>query len=128
MLRKEKVITMEREKQEAWELAKQLVQIDSSDPGAYEEEIGLWITDWFKKQIADFGGQLADQIQRQFHIPAQDGGSISSGLSLALTLCSPEDVICVFGSLYQAGIVREFFLGPARVEAPLNGIELEVTK
>lgn len=62
MLRKEKVITMEREKQEAWELAKQLVQIDSSDPGAYEEEIGLWITDWFKKQIADFGGQLADQI------------------------------------------------------------------
>ena len=31
---------MEREKQEAWELAKQLVQIDSSDPGAYEEEIG----------------------------------------------------------------------------------------
>ena len=72
--------------------------------------------------------QLADQIQRQFHIPAQDVGSISSGLSLALTLCSPEDVICVFGSLYQAGIVREFFLGPARVEAPLNGIELEVTK
>ena len=72
--------------------------------------------------------QLADQIRRQFHIPAQDGGSISSGLSLALTLCSPEDVICVFGSLYQAGIVREFFLGPARVEAPLNGIELEVTK
>ena len=32
MLRKEKIITMEREKQEAWELAKQLVQIDSSDP------------------------------------------------------------------------------------------------
>ena len=53
---------MEREEQEAWELAKQLVQIDSSDPGAYEEEIGLWITDWFKKQITDFGGKLADQI------------------------------------------------------------------
>ena len=52
----------EREEQEAWELAKQLVQIDSSDPGAYEEEIGLWITDWFKKQIADFGGKMADQI------------------------------------------------------------------
>ena len=49
MLRKEKIITMEREKQEAWELAKQLVQIDSSDPGAYEEEIGLWITDWFRE-------------------------------------------------------------------------------
>ena len=32
---------MEREEQEAWELAKQLVQIDSSDPVAYEEEIGL---------------------------------------------------------------------------------------
>ena len=53
---------MEREEQKAWELAKQLVQIDSSDPGAYEEEIGLWITDWFKKQITDFGGKLADQI------------------------------------------------------------------
>ena len=65
--------------------------------------------------------QLADQIQRQFHIPAQDGGSISSGLSLALTRCSPKDVICVFGSLYQAGMVREFFLGPARVEAQPAG-------
>ena len=34
---------MEREEQEAWELAKQLVQIDSSDPGAYEDEIERFI-------------------------------------------------------------------------------------
>ena len=31
----------EREEQEAWELAKQLVQIDSSDPGAYGSQTGL---------------------------------------------------------------------------------------
>lgn len=61
--------------------------------------------------------QLAGQIQQQFRIPAHDGGNISSGLALALTLCSPKDVICVFGSLYQAGMVREFFLGPARTES-----------
>ena len=66
---------MEREEQEAWELAKQLVQIDSSDPGAYEEEIGLWITDWFKKQITDFGGKLADQIHvsRLEVLPGRNG-------------------------------------------------------
>lgn len=32
---------------EAWELTKQLVGIDSSDPGAYEGEIGRFISRWF---------------------------------------------------------------------------------
>ena len=30
-------------------------------------------------------------------------------IALALAEASPEDVICIFGSLYQVGEVREFF-------------------
>ena len=30
-------------KSEAWELARELVRIDSSDPGAYEKEIGEFV-------------------------------------------------------------------------------------
>ena len=53
---------MERENRKAWELAKQLVQIDSSIPEPMKKEIGLWITDWFKNRSRTLGGQLADQI------------------------------------------------------------------
>lgn len=40
---------------EAWELARQLVQLDSSDPGAYEGQIGDWIYGWLKDRIAEAG-------------------------------------------------------------------------
>lgn len=48
---------------QTWELAKQLVQIDSSDPGAYEGEIEQWIYDWLKGQIEERAGSLKNQIQ-----------------------------------------------------------------
>lgn len=46
---------------EAWELARQLVQMDSSDPGAYEGQIGDWIYGWFKNQILGAGLELREQ-------------------------------------------------------------------
>ena len=33
---------------EAWELTRQLVEIDSSDPGAYEGAIEKWIFRWLE--------------------------------------------------------------------------------
>lgn len=49
--------------QKAWELARQLVQIDSSDPGAYEGEIEQWIFHWIERQIEENAGDLKGQIQ-----------------------------------------------------------------
>ena len=47
----------------AWELAKKLVSIDSSDPGAYEGEIGEWLYEYLSRCCERWGGSLADQIQ-----------------------------------------------------------------
>lgn len=49
--------------QEAWELAGQLVAIDSSDPGAYEGRIEKWIANWLKEKISQYGGNLAQKIE-----------------------------------------------------------------
>ena len=46
----------------AWELAKKLVSIDSSDPGAYEGEIGEWLYEYLSRCCERWGGSLADQI------------------------------------------------------------------
>ena len=48
---------------ETWELAKCLVQIDSSDPGAYEGEIERWIWNWLEDQIGEKGGRWKDCIE-----------------------------------------------------------------
>lgn len=53
--------------------------------------------------------ELAQAIQNQLHISAQSGGSVKQGIALALQQASPEDVIVIFGSLYQVGEVHEFF-------------------
>ena len=47
---------------EAWELARQLVRIDSSDPGAYEGEIEQFIKSWLQERIARLPEQLASQV------------------------------------------------------------------
>ena len=47
----------------AWELAKKLVSIDSSDPGAYEGEIGERLYEYLSRCCERCGGSLADQIQ-----------------------------------------------------------------
>ena len=39
----------------AWQLAAQLVKIDSSDPGAYEGEIEGWIRTWILKRAKEHG-------------------------------------------------------------------------
>lgn len=46
----------------AWELTQSLVQIDSSDPGAYETEIEAWIKGFFEGRIASLPGWLSDAI------------------------------------------------------------------
>ena len=47
----------------AWELAKKLVSIDSSDPGAYEGEIGERLYEYLSRCCERWGGFLADKIQ-----------------------------------------------------------------
>ena len=37
------------------------------------------------------------------------GGTIQDSLKLACSLCPPDGVICIAGSLYQAGEARRFF-------------------
>lgn len=54
---------MEKLDHEAWELVRQLVEIDSSDPGAYEGEIERWIKDWLYQKIQSLGGSLAGKIE-----------------------------------------------------------------
>ena len=53
----------ERLDREVWELAGQLVRIDSSDPGAYEGEIEGWIYRWLKERIEEAAGAFKPQIR-----------------------------------------------------------------
>ena len=48
--RRSENVTVEEGDRRTWELAGQLVQIDSSDPGAYEGQIEQWIYEWFTKR------------------------------------------------------------------------------
>ena len=48
---------------EAWELARELVMIDSSDPGAYEGQIERFIKGWLEKRIAALPASLASQVR-----------------------------------------------------------------
>ena len=56
-------VTAEEGDRRTWELAGQLVQIDSSDPGAYEGQIEQWIYEWFTKEIEEKAGALKNQIE-----------------------------------------------------------------
>ena len=47
---------------EAWELARELVRIDSSDPGAYEGQIERFIKGWLEERIARLPPELASRI------------------------------------------------------------------
>lgn len=46
----------------AAELARRLVEIDSSDPGQYEGEIGQWIFHWLEEMIREEAGEMGEQI------------------------------------------------------------------
>ncbi len=52
---------------------------------------------------------LADDIRANAHLQVTTCDSIKNALDHALRDASPEDVICVFGSLYQVGEVRSYF-------------------
>ena len=56
-------VTAEEGDRRTWELAGQLVQIDSSDPGAYEGQIEQWIYEWLTKEIEEKAGALKNRIE-----------------------------------------------------------------
>lgn len=47
---------------EAWELARELVRIDSSDPGAYEGQIERFIRGWLEERIARLPAALKGRV------------------------------------------------------------------
>lgn len=53
--------------------------------------------------------QLKMEIETRLHVPAIDGGTVKEGISAALQQAGKDDVIVIFGSLYQVGEVRECF-------------------
>ncbi len=48
----------------AWSLARQLVQIDSSDPGAYEGVIGQWLKEWIRRQAEKWNIPVKEEYSR----------------------------------------------------------------
>lgn len=52
---------------------------------------------------------LKERIQQNFSGPVHAADSVEAGLRLALASLEPEQPLCIFGSLYQMGIVRAFF-------------------
>ena len=61
--RRSENVTVEEGDRRTWELAGQLVQIDSSDPGAYESQIEQWIYEWLTKEIEEKAGALKNRIE-----------------------------------------------------------------
>lgn len=53
---------MESNEDAAWKLARELVQIDSSDPGAYEGEIERHIRTWLRQRIESLPESLASRV------------------------------------------------------------------
>ncbi len=53
--------------------------------------------------------ELARIIQEDYGIPAWDAGPAETGIAEAAGACGEGDVLIVFGSLYQAGAVLEYF-------------------
>lgn len=52
---------------------------------------------------------LAEEIRKYGDVPAYPFASIDEALQAAVTTLPKDEVICVFGSLYQVGEVRSFF-------------------
>ena len=53
---------MDSNEDAAWKLARELVQIDSSDPGAYEGEIERHIRGWLRQRIKNLPESLASRV------------------------------------------------------------------
>ena len=52
---------------------------------------------------------LKREIETRLHIPAIDGGTVKEGIDKALAQADKDDIIVIFGSLYQVGEVHEAF-------------------
>lgn len=55
--------------------------------------------------------ELARVVTEETGLPATPGGDVKSGLSLAKKGLKQEDILCIFGSLYQVGDVQEWLEG-----------------
>ena len=53
--------------------------------------------------------QLAEEIHRHTDSPVRAYRTIPEALGAAVSGADPEDVICIFGSLYQVGEIRVYF-------------------
>ena len=78
--RRSENVTVEEGDRRTWELAGQLVQIDSSDPGAYESQIEQWIYEWLTKEIEEKAGALKNRIEliQKEVIPGREEAAASS--------------------------------------------------
>jgi dihydrofolate synthase/folylpolyglutamate synthase len=54
--------------------------------------------------------ELADYINAAYHVPAIPADSVEAAVTSALSGLSPEDVLCVFGSLYYIGLARQILM------------------
>ena len=54
---------------------------------------------------------LAQAIREETGLPAQAAGDVKSGLDLAAGRLQKDDVLCIFGSLYQVGDVQAWLEG-----------------
>ena len=52
---------------------------------------------------------LAELIQSRCGVPARNAGSVEQGLELVLADQQPDQILVIFGSLYQAGDVLRYF-------------------
>lgn len=52
---------------------------------------------------------LETEIRQRLGLPVRDAGTVQNGVALALRESGPDDIVCVFGSLYQVGEVRACF-------------------
>lgn len=58
-------MTADRNEDEAWELTSELVRIDSSDPGAYEDRIERFVKAWIEERVARLPRALAEKVTVQ---------------------------------------------------------------
>ena len=47
--------------------------------------------------------------EEEKRVPVEDAGPSSEGIARAFEACGEADILVVFGSLYQAGEVLEYF-------------------
>ncbi len=53
--------------------------------------------------------ELAEDIRERSEVPVAPYESIPAAIEAALKDSTPDDVICILGSLYQVGDVRRYF-------------------